>query len=148
MTKHNQLLQNIKKQLKDNLLAILSVLIAISALAYNSWRNEASEENRNYRSAGFEIMREAAHLQYLVDTATYSESSQKYDVINGWVKVNLILSLSELMMPDVKVQATNLKQVWDENGESLNTNVTANENISAANIALINSVNKHLKGLQ
>ena len=57
------------KQLKNNVLAVVSIIIAIMALSYNSWRNEVSESNRNQRAAGFEIMREAAHLQLLVDRA-------------------------------------------------------------------------------
>jgi hypothetical protein len=109
---------NFKQQIQQNLLAILSIAIAISALAYNSWRNEQSEENRNLRAAGFEIMKESAKLQYLVDSITYVNSNdpikQQDTPIIGWVTVNQIVSLSELMMPEVKADAEQLKQVWSE----------------------------------
>jgi len=136
-----------KKQLKQNLLAILSIAIAISALAYNSWRNELSEENRNYRAAGFEIMREAAHLQYLIELTTYASDKKKEDPISGWVKVNLIVSLSKLMMPEILVSAENLKISWIDNLSSLGESETANQRITEANEALVAKVRKHLLAL-
>ena len=136
-----------KKQLKQNLLAIISVAIAISALAYNSWRNELSEENRNYRAAGFEIMREAAHLQYLIDSTTYASDKKKEDPINGWVKVNLIVSLSKLMMPEILLSAENLKKSWSDNWSSLDEGEIANQLITKANEDLVAKVRNHLLAL-
>jgi len=136
-----------KKQFQQNILAILSVMIAISALGYNSWRNEKSEGNRNFRAAGFEIMREAAHLQYIVDSSTYAEGENSSDTINGWVKVNLILTLSELMTDDVKEKAKLLKQVWSDNSHNLDSDDEANKKIWQANQMLMNSVNHQLKSL-
>lgn len=138
---------DLKKQLKQNLLAILSIGIAISALAYNSWRNELSEENRNYRAAGFEIMREAAHLQYLIDSTTYTSDKEKEDPISGWVKVNLIVSLSKLMMPDILISAKNLKKSWRNNWSSLGEGETANQRITKANEALVAKVRTQLSAL-
>ena len=142
---------NLKQQLQQNLLAILSILIAVSALAYNSWRNEQSEENRNYRAAGFEIMKESARLQYLIDRITYvdtkdNEKTQE-DPIVGWVTVNQIVSLSQLMMPQIKAQADSLKQVWSEHWEKLSTDKKANKKITEANRLLIESVRSHLISL-
>ena len=137
-----------KKQLKQNLLAILSVAIAISALAYNSWRNELSEENRNYRAAGFEIMREAAHLQYVIDITTYGSDKQNIDSIEGWVKVNIIVSLSKLMVPEIQNQAERLKIVWFNNVEALgNREKNANILISESIELLLEKVRTHLSEL-
>ncbi len=136
-----------KKQLQQNILAILSILIAVTALSYNSWRNEKSEENRNFRTAGFEIMRESAHLQYIIDTSTYASSEDSTGAINGWVKVNLILALSELMTPEIKQQAKNLKRVWTDNWQLLDTDNHANKRIWQANQRLIKKVNQYLKSL-
>ena len=137
----------LKQQVQQNLLAIISIAIAITALSYNSWRNEQSEDNRNFRAAGFEIMREAAHLQLLVDTATYSEKSKDVDAIKGWVSVNLILSLSDLMTPEIKKQATDLKSVWSENWSVLDNDKHANQKISDANSQLVKIVREHLISL-
>jgi hypothetical protein len=139
--------KQLKQQLKQNLLAILSIAIAINALAYNSWRNELSEENRNYREAGFEIMREAAHLQYLIDTTTFAKDKQKADPIDGWVRVNLIVALSELMMPEIKAYAVELKTVWGDNWSSLTDGEQANERLTAANRRLVEKVRLHLLAL-
>ena len=141
---------SLKQQLQQNLLAIISIAIAIGALGYNTWRNELSEENRNHRAAGFEIMKESAQLQYLIDTSTYisNESKPKIDGhITGWVTVNQIVALSELMKPEIKLQATQLRQVWDDNWQQLADGQQANENITAANRQLMNQVRSHLLSL-
>lgn len=142
---------NLKQQLKQNLLAILSILIAVSALGYNSWRNEQSEDNRNYRAAGFEIMKESAQLQYLIDRITYVESDSDVkkdnDPIVGWVTVNQIVSLSQLMMPEIKNKADRLKLVWTEHYENLSVDQSANKKITEANTQLIDSVRIHLISL-
>ncbi len=138
-----------KQQFQQNLLAILSIAIAISALAYNSWRNEQSEENRNLRAAGFEIMKESAKLQYLVDSITYATSNEQQDTpIIGWVTVNQIVSLSHLMMPEVKAEAEQLKLVWSENWQALASNQIANEKVTAANQQLTNKVRNQLTSLK
>ena len=128
------------KQLKQNQLAVMSLVIAIGALSYNSWRNELSEENRNFRTAGFEILREASKLQLVVDLSTYTENSLEYDPIHGWVSVNLILSLSEVLPEPVQVEAKNLKQAWSEDWSEISKSEKANHNISRANESLVNSV--------
>lgn len=136
------------KQFKQNLLAIISLAIAITALGYNSWRNEHSEENRNYRAAGFEIMREAAHFQHFIDMVTYASEKREEVPIEGWVSVNLMMSLSELMMPEIQAKAVNLKTVWRDNLSSLTKSEVANERISDANTQLINEVKIHLLALK
>jgi len=135
---------NLSQQIRQNFLAIFSIAIAISALSYNSWRNERSEANRNIRAAGFEIMKDAAQLQYIVDSTTFSNNPQKTDPIDGWVKVGLIVSLSELMMPEVERKSLQLKAVWAENWASLEVDKQANEKISQANAELLSEVRKNL----
>ncbi len=135
------------EQLKQNLLAIISLIIAISALSYTSWRNEQSEYNRNQRTAGFEILRESSHLQLLVDRATYDTSSEKADPIQGWVRVNLILSLAKLTVPSITQTAEQLKQTWQNNWELVYTSEEANRKVSDAIESLNQSVREHLKSL-
>jgi hypothetical protein len=40
----------IKSQIGRHSVALISLLVALSSLAYNTWRNEQTEENRNIRS--------------------------------------------------------------------------------------------------
>jgi hypothetical protein len=138
---------SIRHQLNKNLLAIISLVIAVAALSYNSWRNEQSEENRNHRAAGFELMREAAQLQLIVDTATYSLNVSDKDAIKGWVSVNLILSLSQLMTPKIENQALTLKSIWSKNWSVLYEDENANQQITKINTQLVNSVREHLQSL-
>ena len=138
---------SIKYQLQKNLLAIISLVIAITALTYNSWRNEQSEDNRNHRAAGFEIMREAAQLQLIVDTATYSVSVSENDAIKGWVSVNLMLSLSELMTTEILTEAEALKSIWANNWSVLYKDEKANQRITEINSLLVKKVREHLISL-
>lgn len=41
-----------KDQVRSNIVAIISLLLAILGLSYNTWRNEITEHNRNVRQAG------------------------------------------------------------------------------------------------
>lgn len=58
------------KQLQKNSLSLISLVVALSALSYNTWRNEQSEYNRNIRNAGFEVLLhigDTPHQQTKVD---------------------------------------------------------------------------------
>ena len=54
--------QGFISQLRRNLVALISLTIAISSLGYNTWRNEHSEDNRNKRFAAFEIVKKAKSI--------------------------------------------------------------------------------------
>lgn len=54
-----------REQLRDNMVALISLVIALSALGYNTWRNELTERNRNIRDAGFELLAEIGSLQQI-----------------------------------------------------------------------------------
>ena len=41
--------------IRNNILAIISLLMAMASLSYNTWRNDATEANRNHRAAGFAV---------------------------------------------------------------------------------------------
>ena len=47
----------ILKLLRRNILALISLTLAIVSLSYNTWRNDATELNRNQRAAGFAAFR-------------------------------------------------------------------------------------------
>ena len=47
---------SLRGQLKNNLIAIVSLSIAVSSLFYAVWRNDRSEVNRNIRAAAFEVL--------------------------------------------------------------------------------------------
>ena len=44
------------EQLRRNAVALISLVVALSSLGYNTWRNEQTEANRNERQAAFEVL--------------------------------------------------------------------------------------------
>ena len=57
---------SIGSQLRRNAVALISLVVAITALTYNTWRNEKSEDNRNHHQAAFEILLKLNELQQVV----------------------------------------------------------------------------------
>ena len=41
----------LRQQLRNNSVALISLVVALTSLAYNTWRNERTEHNRNIRTA-------------------------------------------------------------------------------------------------
>ena len=56
---------NLKDQVRRNLVALISLVVAITSLSYNSWRNESSEDNRTQRLVAIEILLKLGDLQQL-----------------------------------------------------------------------------------
>ena len=75
------------QQIRNNLGAIISLLVAISSLSYNTWRNELTEENYSIRVAGFETLKSLGELQTIVDYGHYEQNP-------GWGRVLLISDLA------------------------------------------------------
>jgi hypothetical protein len=63
-------------QLKRNTVALISIVIAVSSLSYNTWRNEKTEANRNQRVAAFEILMKLSELQQIVFHHYYDKDTQ------------------------------------------------------------------------
>ena len=53
---------SIPAQLRRNFVALISLVVAITSLGYNTWRNEASEYNRNQRLISIEVLRNLSDL--------------------------------------------------------------------------------------
>ncbi len=51
---------SLRQQLRDNAVALISLVVALGSLAYNTWRNERTEHNRNVRTAAFELLTRVA----------------------------------------------------------------------------------------
>jgi hypothetical protein len=49
--------RKLSAQIHRNLVAIISLAVAVTSLAYNTWRNEESEHNRNQRLISIEVLR-------------------------------------------------------------------------------------------
>lgn len=53
---------HIKEQLRRNVVPLISLTVAVASLGYNTWRNEASEHNRNQRVMSIEVLRNLGEL--------------------------------------------------------------------------------------
>ena len=109
----------LRQQLRDNLVAFVSLAVALSALGYNTWRNERTERNRNVRVAGIEMLREIGSLQQIIFYAHYAQGDSRGDPRMGWADVLTIGDLAALMPPDVARDAESLRKTWEADAELL-----------------------------
>lgn len=139
---------SIKQQLKSNIIALISIVIAITSLSYNTWRNEQTEYNRNVRTSSFEILMSLAELQLLTDYAFYSDDTDKHDPIKGWSHILYIDSLAETVNPAVKKNVEVLHTNWQENWQKMHEQEESLVNITHAIDNTRQSVLMTLKDLQ
>ena len=62
---------SIREQIRSNAVALISLVIALSSLGYNTWRNETTESQRNIRHASFRVLETLGSLQEVVDFRYY-----------------------------------------------------------------------------
>ncbi len=109
----------LRQQLRDNAVAIISLLVALGSLSYNTWRNERTEHNRNVRTATFELLTRLADLKRVVFLAQYDRDAAGGNPRIGWTYVLAIHDLSTLAPAPVPARATELENVWRANWEGL-----------------------------
>lgn len=108
-----------RQQLRNNAVALISLAVALSSLAYNTWRNERTEHNRNIRTATFEILTKLAELERVVFLAQYDHDATSGSPRIGWTYVLVIRDLSSVAPPPVATRSSELQQVWARNWEGL-----------------------------
>jgi len=123
----NTLLQQIHR----NLLAIISLVVAITALGYNTYRNELTEENRNIRFAGFSILQELSELQLLIDYAHYDKDTVKGNPITGWGHLLYVKDMSYLVSGEVVDETEALIKVWDNKWQTVRDDEESNQRVTA-----------------
>ena len=108
-----------RQQLRDNAVALISLIVALGSLAYNTWRNERTEHNRNVRTAAFELLTKLAELERVVFLAQYDRDVAGGSPRTGWTYVLVIRDLSAVVPAPVPAQAAQLQIVWRDNWEGL-----------------------------
>ena len=111
-----------RDELRRNALALISLLVALTALGYNTWRNERTEHNRNIRFAGFEMLLHASELRRLSYLAHYDRDQLRGNPRSGWVKVMVIRDLSMIMPASLQASADSLYRAWDREWQGLGNN--------------------------
>ena len=111
---------SILEQLRRNAVALISIVIAVSSLSYNTWRNEKTEDNRNQRFAAFEILMKLSELQQVVFHSHYDKDrTDKGNPRTGWAYVLNIRDLSRVLIQPLPSTADELVEIWSENWNGL-----------------------------
>ncbi len=134
----------ISHQLKNNFVAIVSLVVAITALTYTAWREELTERNRTLRTAGFEILMHLGELQIIVNQVRYQPEHSLADPYLGWGHISLIGDLSALLPPPVPSTTDKLIKTWASDWDKLKTSDEAtahvSEDIDAARQAVLHII--------
>ena len=110
---------SILEQLRRNTVALISLVVAISSLSYNTWRNEKTEENRNLRVAAFEILLKLGELQQVVFHSHYDRDPERGSPRTGWAYALTIRDLARVLPTPMPGEADVLLEVWGDNWEGL-----------------------------
>ena len=139
----------LKEQFRRNAVALISLAIAITSLGYNTWRNEASEENRNQRLISIEMLLMLGELQQLVMDRHYGVNVDG-PAINrrAWGKVLTIRDLSRIASGAVPAAAETLYEVWRANFDKLEKFPQATAEQDAAAVAAKDRVIAALEALR
>lgn len=110
----------IRDQLQRNAVALISLVIAITSLGYNTWRNEATEYNRNQRLISIEVLRNIGELQQVIFHNVWEmDTEDKGNPRTGWVYVLAIKDLTQLLDGPAAESGIGLWKVWDEDWNDL-----------------------------
>ena len=123
-------MNTIKNQISRHSVALISLLVALSSLAYNTWRNEQTEENRNIRTAGIELLLKLGELDRVVFYNHYDHDIDRGNPRSGGAYVLTIRDLGSLMNEPANSSATELIGIWQQNWSGLGS-----DNLAAGSIS-------------
>ena len=115
----------IREQIHRNAVALISLFIAVTSLAYNSWRNETSEEQRNIRHAGFTVLEHLGEMQEVVDARYYylargeTIASEGELRLRGYGSAAMVRDLTGLMPAPAPAAGERMFQAWSGNFAAL-----------------------------
>lgn len=123
----------IREQIRRNMVALISLAVAVTGLGYNTWRNEASEHNRNQRLVSIELLLMLADVHQLTQDAHWGDSEDRATILRqGWSKVMTIKDLAQIAEGSVPSSATNLWKTWGADYKALGTDFAAEKRIADA----------------
>ena len=121
---------HIRQQLKNNTVALISLITALSGVFYDTWRDHRNELNENTRNAAFEVLKNLGELQTIVNYAHFAVNTDRGNPIEGWKYVLLVRDLSHLLPQTNMQQSDTLYYTWQQDWETLQTNAKSEQNIS------------------
>ena len=124
---------NLKDQVRRNLVALISLVVAITSLSYNSWRNESSEDNRTQRLVAIEILLKLGDLQQLVWHHYWDKDyDDKGNLRTGWTLVLVMKDISQILDDPLPASTGKLLNVWEQHSDDLDTSRESEQIIIAA----------------
>jgi len=140
--------QSLREQLRRNTVALISIILAVSSLSYNTWRNEKTEDNRNQRFAAFEVLLKLGELQQVIFHYHYDgDSSENWNPRTGWTYVLTIRDLSRVSGSEMTSEADKLYTIWKDNWQYLGSEqdkadaiITGIEQMRDTTIAIITAL--------
>ena len=117
-------------QVNRNLVALISLVLAITSLGYNTWRNETTEIQRNWRQASFRILVEIGEInqvillrRYFTEPAAGSKPAGEVPLprnwVRGWGKVTMVRDLSSVMPDPLPERGRRLFEAWEKHAGAL-----------------------------
>lgn len=121
-------------QVNNNLVALISLVLAITSLGYNTWRNETTEVQRNWRDASFQILTEIGELNQIIlmrryfSPAEQTESASSQDGnripqpeswVRGWGNVTMVRDISTVLPEPLPAQGQQLFDQWQHHAGAL-----------------------------
>ena len=120
------------QQVRRNAVALISLVVALTSLGYNTWRNELTEYNRNQRQSAFEILLKLGELQQVVFHSHYDrDTTDKGNPRTGWAYVLVIKDLARVLAPPMPAASDRLQNVWGEHWSALGAEQTSVDAILA-----------------
>ncbi len=118
------------KQVQRHSVALISLAVALSSLAYNTWRNEQTEYNRNIRVAGIELLLKLGELEKVVFFAHYDKDKAAGNPRAGWAHALTVRDLGSLTPEPARSSSISLVEIWNQNWEGLGASEDARRKIS------------------
>jgi hypothetical protein len=123
---------SITDQIRRNAVALISLGVALSGLAYNTWRNEQTEYNRNIRVAGIELLLKLGEMEKVVFFAHYDKDAQEGNPRSGWAYALTVRDLGSLTPEPARSASVNLVKNWQKNWSGLGVSDDAAAAISSS----------------
>jgi hypothetical protein len=122
---------SIVNQVRRNAVALISLVIALYGLGYNTWRNELTEANRNQRTAAFEILLKLGELQQVVFHGHYDRDTSMGNPRTGWAYVLTVHDLASVMKKPMPAMADELISTWSADWEGLGSDQDSADRVIA-----------------
>src|SRR5450432_4027391 len=111
----------ILSQIRTNIVAIFSIIVALTGMAYNTWRNEKTEINHSVRIAAFETLKNLGEAQIVVEYLHFKKDRQLGDPVQGYGRMIYIRDLAQVLPEPGPAQAERLWIAWRDNVDGLGT---------------------------